>query len=86
MRLLVEADRSANRIKVETRGVEQFQLLLNDSIVDLSREFTVDVNGKLFTEKRVRSFSFMTEQLMTAFDPTWIFTAEYSVQVPKAEK
>jgi hypothetical protein len=87
VRLLVEADRSANRIKVETRGVEQFQLLLNDSIVDLSREFTVDVNGKLFTERsEVRSFSFMTEQLMTAFDPTWIFTAEYSVQVPKAEK
>lgn len=85
-RLLVEADRAQNRIKVETQGVEQFQLLLNDSIVDLGKEFTVDVNGKLFTEKRTRSFSFMTEQMMTAYDPSWIFTAEYSVKVPKAPK
>jgi hypothetical protein len=85
-RFVVEADRSTNRIKIESRGVEQFQLLLNDDLVDLSKEFTIDVNGKLVTQTLSRNFGFMTEQMVTLFDPGWIFTAQYSAEVSKSEK
>ncbi|MFO1051984.1 MAG: hypothetical protein U1F36_07200 [Planctomycetota bacterium] len=85
-RLLVEADRSTNRIKVEARGVEAFTLLLNDDLIDLSKEFTVDINGKLSTEKRERNLTLMVEQIMRNSDPAWIFTQSYTAKVPKEGK
>ena len=85
-RLVVEADRATNRIKVVARGVSQFQLYLNDDLIDLSKEFTVDINGTLSTQEQARNFGFMTEQMMESFDRSWIFTSTFQALVPKEEK
>lgn len=83
-RIVVEADKANNRIKVEARGVVDFMLLLNDDIVDLGKEFTVDVNGTLFKEKRDRSLTFLVEKMQEQFDPTWTFTTSFATTVPKS--
>ena len=80
-RLVIEADKEANRIKVEARGVSDFSLLLNDDLVDLSKEFTVEVNGVLFKEKRDRNFNFMVDQMLENFDPSWVFSASFATVV-----
>lgn len=82
-RVVIEADKATNFIKVEARGVSDFMLLLNDDLVDLSKEFTVDVNGVLFKEKRDRSLAFLVEQMQEQFDPTWVFTTSFATTVPK---
>jgi pimeloyl-ACP methyl ester carboxylesterase len=80
-RFVIEADKEANRIKVEARGVGDFSLLLNDDLIDLSKEFTVEVNGVLFKEKRDRNFNFMVDQMLENFDPSWVFSASFATVV-----
>jgi hypothetical protein len=82
-RVVVESDKESNRIKVDARGVSDFMLLLNDDIVDLGKDFTVEVNGVLFKEKRDRNLQFLADQMQEQFDPTWTFTTSFSTTVPK---
>ena len=83
--LKAEADRDANRITVTAKNVGSFQLLLNDALLDLDREFTIVVNGTAITEKRQRSFSTMMDFLsFNLFDPNRVWTTTYSTSVPKA--
>lgn len=81
-RLEVTADRAANRIDVKAVGVESFFLNLNDDLVDLSKEFTVVVNGKATIEKRTRSFSRMQEGLLQRRDWDFLFPVVYRGAVP----
>jgi pimeloyl-ACP methyl ester carboxylesterase len=83
-RLVAEADKETNRIKVEARGISDFLLLLNDDLVDLDKEFTVEVNGVLFKEKRDRDLSFLVAQMQEQYDTTWVFTTSFATTVPKA--
>ena len=77
--LVAEADRNANRITITAKNVSTLQLLLNDAIVDLDKEFTVVVNGKAITERRQRSFHTMTEFLsFNLFDPNRVWTTTYT--------
>ena len=80
--LTVEADKATNRIVVTARNVENFTLYLNDALVDLSKPFTVEVNGKAFQETRARSLANMTEWCNKKFDPGFLFTNTYSSSVP----
>ncbi|MEC9047587.1 MAG: hypothetical protein VYA51_06195 [Planctomycetota bacterium] len=82
-RMTVEADREQNRITVEATSVERFELLLNDTLVDLSKEFTVVVNGKAVQEKRRRSFRDMHSRMMTRNDWGYLFPVRYVTTVPK---
>lgn len=84
-RLEVEADRVANRITVKARGIESFSLLLNDSLIDLDREFTVLVNDKAVTEKRTRQFANILKLLREKNDPNWLFPVSFNCMVPKVE-
>ncbi len=77
------ADRKANRITITTKSIADFTILLNDELLDLSKEFTVVVNGTAYTEQRDRSFRRMTEMFYDRFDPSWIFPVTYSASIPK---
>lgn len=83
-RIEVEADRATNRIVVKTRGVESFILMLNDDLVDLDKEFTVEINGKATPEKKVRSFRDMRDRMVGRRDWEYLFPVMYTAQVPKA--
>ena len=82
-RLQVEADREQNRITVEAKSVERFELLLNDDLVDLSKDFTVVVNGKAVQETRRRSFRDMHNRMVTRNDWGYLFPVRYVTTVPK---
>jgi len=84
-RLVVEADRKTNRIEVEATSVNEFQLLLNDALINLDEEFTVVINGKAMTQFMGRSLNTMTEGMMNAYDPSWIFTVKFRASVPKKD-
>jgi len=82
-RLEAVADRSTNRITVDAVGVERFELLLNDDLVDLDKEFTIVVNGKAIKQTRRRSFSEMKNRMLTRNDWDYIFPVRYVTSVPK---
>lgn len=82
-RMEVKADRENNRITVDCRGVERFQLLLNDELVDLDKEFTIVINGKAITEKRSRSFRKMLDQMLVRGDWEYLFPVSYDTTVPE---
>lgn len=84
-RLKVTADRATNRIDVTAVGCESFLLYLNDDLVDLSKEFTVVVNGKAVTEQRVRSFSEMQKGMLQRRDWDYLFSVVYRTTVPSAK-
>ncbi len=79
------ADRKTNRITVTTKAISDFTLLLNDELIDLSKEFTVVINGTAYTEQRDRSFRKMTDMMFTKFDTTWLFPVIYAAPVPKSD-
>ncbi len=82
-RLEVVADRAANRITVKTVGVERFSLYLNDDLVDLDKEFTVVINDKAVTEKKVRSFRGLLDRVIVRNDWDYLFPVQFSTAVPK---
>ncbi len=83
-RLEVEADRATNRITVKATSVDSFVLVLNDDLVDLSKEFTVEINGKATIEKRTRSFAGMLDRVLQRRDWDYLFTVEYKAVVPSS--
>ncbi|MEM7199312.1 MAG: hypothetical protein AAF628_03540 [Planctomycetota bacterium] len=84
-KVVVEADRAANRISITAQGVTDIVLYLSDAFVDLDKEFTLVVNGEAVTEKRDRSLFQMAELISTLFDSSWVFPATYATTVPKAD-
>jgi hypothetical protein len=82
-RLQVEADREQNRITVEAKNVERFELLLNDDLIDLSKEFTIVINGKAVQEKRRRSFRDMQSRMVGRNDWDYLFPVRYVTTVSK---
>lgn len=82
-RLEATADRAANRITIKTTGVERFELLLNDDLVDLDKEFTIVVNDKPVSEKRNRSFWDMLDRVLQRNDWDNLFPVRYVTTVPK---
>jgi len=85
-RLEVSADRATNRITVKSRGVENFALWLNDSLVDLDKEYTVVVNDKAFTQKSTRDFGRMFDQMLVKFDGDFLFPVLFECNVPAETK
>lgn len=85
-RLEVSADRATNRITVKSRGIENFALWLNDSLVDLDKEYTVVVNDKAFTQKSTRDFGRMFDQMLVKFDGDFLFPVLFECNVPAETK
>jgi hypothetical protein len=84
-RIVAVADRAANRITVTARNISDFRLLLNDELLDLSKPFTVVVNGEAVKEQRQRSMDFMIQNMQGRFDPTYVFTSYFDGSVPKSD-
>lgn len=82
-RLQAVADREANRITIDAQGVERFEILLNDDLVDLSKEFTIVINGKAIKETRRRSFRDMKKRMVERNDWSYLFPVRYIATVPK---
>jgi len=82
-RLHAVADRAANRITIDAAGIERFEILLNDDLIDLSKEFTIVVNGKAVKETRRRSFGEMKARMLERNDWDYIFPVQYVSSVPK---
>ncbi len=79
------ADRAQNRITIKAVGVESLYLQLNDSLIDLDKDFTVVINDKAVTEKRSRDFNRMLDNMVKRFDTDFLFPVEFRVRVPKPE-
>lgn len=82
-RLQVVADRAANRITVDAQGIERFEILLNDDLVDLTKEFTIVINGKAIKETRRRSFRDMKRRMRERNDWSYLFPVSFLATVPK---
>ena len=82
-RLEVEADKAANRITITAVAIDSLYLTLNDSLVDLDKDFTVVVNGIAVKEKRTRDFSRMLDYVIKRFDADYLFPVQFKVRVPK---
>ena len=84
-RMEVTADRSTNRITVTAVGIESFTLMLNDSLVDLDKEFIVLVNDVARPQKLSRDLIRTIGFVRQRFDGDYIFPVEYTTKVPKPE-
>ena len=82
-RIEASADRATNRITIDAVGIERFEILLNDDLVDLDKEFTIVVNGKAIKETRRRSFVEMKSRMLERNDWDYIFPVRYVTSVPK---
>lgn len=82
-KLIVEADKVANQIRISATGVTGLELLLNHELVDLDRPFTVITNGEVMEQTRRPSLNTLTFGMFGAFDPTWIYTSSLAVRVPR---
>lgn len=82
-RIDVVADKVQARITVRTRRIERFSLLLNDDLIDLDREFVLEVNDVAVTLRRSRSLSFLGQIVGERFDPSFLFTTALAIDVPR---
>jgi pimeloyl-ACP methyl ester carboxylesterase len=80
----VSADREKNRIEVTARNIEQVRLYLNDAIVDLDKEITLVLNGKIRQDKRTRSVRRLADWVLRRGDSRFLFVTMGVYDIPKA--
>lgn len=82
----VKADRATNTITVTARSVTDFELLLNDVLVDLDKDVTLVVNGQAQKPKRIERFSIkqLVDAVTSSRDYSALFTASLYHEI-KAE-
>jgi hypothetical protein len=85
-RIEATVDRAGNRITVKCVGIETFALTLSDALIDLDKEYTIEVNGKPFAEKRARDFNAMLDAMIKKFDPEYLFPVTFRCTVPRVEE
>ncbi|MEE8104373.1 MAG: hypothetical protein V3T86_02445 [Planctomycetota bacterium] len=81
-----EADRATNVIEIDNRGLERFELFLNDALVDLNKEITINVldgeeEMEFFKGKVTRSVSVLLDELVASNQPWRTYTARFVVDV-----
>ncbi len=82
-RVQAVADRANNRITIDAQAVERLEILLNNDLVDLSKEFTIVINGKAMKETRRPSFRQMKQRMMNRNDWGYLFPVSFAASVPK---
>lgn len=90
-RLEVHADRKTNKISIKAESIGAVLLLLNDAIVDLDKEITIEINGKVVQQlkkTRKKSLIWGTSDSLIVFsgDQSWIFTAAVKFEVPRTDE
>ncbi|MEC7584532.1 MAG: hypothetical protein VYE77_09450 [Planctomycetota bacterium] len=84
-RVEAEVDRTDNRINIKAVGVESILLTLNDSLVDLDKEFTIVINDKAVSEKRSRDFNTLLSYAQQRFDTDFLFPVQLRLGVPTSD-
>ncbi len=84
-RVEAEVDRADNRINIKAVGVESILLTLNDSLVDLDKEFTIVINDKAVSEKRSRDFNTLLSYAQQRFDTDFLFPVQLRLGVPTSD-
>ena len=69
-----------NRVVVTTKGVKEFTIFLNDKLVDLAQPVTVEVDGVVKYQEKVKSsLTAILESLVAKEDPEMVFTAHVDI-------
>lgn len=85
-RIAVQADRTTNRITIDATGVESVFLTLNDTLIDLDKDFTIVANGKVIPdEQRSRDFHKMLDYVIQRYDADFLFPVQFRVTLPEPE-
>jgi hypothetical protein len=83
----VKVDRPNNKLVFTCHRIVGFRVLLNDRILDLDKDVTFEVNGKVvFNGRPERTFNGMYEHVRNSGDWTRIFPWDQAVTVPEEEK
>jgi hypothetical protein len=79
----VDIVRSGNTFEAQTRGVEQFTILLSPDVVDFSKPVRVTVNGRSVFDGTVRKdVATLAKWAARDNDRTMLYGAELPVAVP----
>ncbi len=89
-RLEISADSKTNKISIKAKNISKIRLLLNDQIVDLDKEFIVEINGKVVQQlkrKRNKRLVWDPEEslILATGDQGYIFTTVADFEVPKVQ-
>lgn len=85
-RFKVAVDRATNTITIDSEYVYQFQLFLNDAIVDLGKEVKIVRNGEPLTVQPTRSVATLLDGYGATLDAGLVFPAVIRrVDVPSAQ-
>jgi len=83
----VQVDRPNNKLIFTCHRIVGFRVLLNDRILDLDKDVTFEVNGKVvFNGRPERTFNRMYDHVRNSGDWTRIFPWDQAVSVPEEEK
>jgi len=79
----IDAVRRGNGFDVQTRGVQQFTLLLSPDVIDFARPVRVSVNGRVVHESMVKpTAGTLLEWAVRDNDRTMLYGAELEIAVP----
>jgi hypothetical protein len=82
----VKVERDKNRITAQVARVERIEFLLNDTLVDLEKPITIEVNGKVTEVQKKRDLAFVLEQFERSGDRGCAFCASFLLsEIPKSE-
>ncbi|MHC4547233.1 MAG: hypothetical protein ACYTEZ_00515 [Planctomycetota bacterium] len=84
---IATANRATNEIRIDITGVTQFEVFLNDALVDLSKKVRIvvledDKELEFFNDKVNRDLTIMLDQLLSTNHPWRIYPARFLVDVP----
>jgi predicted esterase len=78
----VTVDRENNKLKIQCHRIQGFQVFLNDLILDLDKDVTFEVNGKIvFNGRPERSFAEMLDQVTGSGDWTRVFPWSHNIKI-----
>lgn len=85
--LKADVDPGTNTIAIETQGVENLRVLLNDRVLNLDQPVKITVNGKAHTERQVtRSIDVLLKHFGdNTIDPGFQPTAIVEIKIPAAD-
>jgi len=81
-----EADRATNVIEIDSRGLAHFELFLNDALLDLNKEITINIldgeeEMEFFKGIAQRSVSVLLDELVASNQPWRTYTVRFVVDV-----
>jgi hypothetical protein len=83
----VKIDRPNNKLVVTSHRIVGIKVKLNDVILDLEKDVTVEVNGKtLYNGRPKRGLKKLYDSFLDSGDWTRLYTWEVDIKIPQPEK